>query len=342
MGPPPADIAQQIAAELDPYFPHQDAFVNRELVSLLIYLHSPMVVAKTVPLLSVSEPVIVTGEELGGVGLIARNDGYGSVVQNVSSSRPDRQQIAYAYALRNAVTGWTPELRLSYFSWFTRTRGWKGGASFDGFLRNIRDEALTHVAVPAERAALASLSEPPAPTFASSAVTPKGPGRAYTVKEATALIPAKLSGRDFNHGKEMFTATACVICHRFNGTGGGIGPDISGAGSRYSVRDLLENIIEPSLVISDQYGTEQIELQDGTTVVGRAVGEDKGDLLVMSNPFMPDDKTRVKRSAIKARKPYAVSMMPPGLINGLNPEELKDLIAYILSAGDPTNAMFKQ
>jgi putative heme-binding domain-containing protein len=342
MGSPAPDVATGIAGKFEPLFPHTDPFVNRELVSLLIYLNSPTVVAKTVPLLSVSEPVTVTGEELGGAEVMARNDGYGSVVKNVGASRPDRQQIAYAYALRNAVTGWTPELRLSFFSWFTRTRAWKGGASFEGFLRNIRDEALAHVSDPAERAALASLSQPPAPAFASAAITPKGPGRSYTVKDAAALIPAKLTGRDFTRGKEMFTATACIICHRFNNEGGGIGPDISGAGNRYSVRDLLENIIEPSLVISDQYGTEQLVLEDGSTMVGRAVGEENGELLLMSNPFMPDEKTHVKLATIKSRKPYNVSMMPPGLINSLNPEELKDLVAYILSGGNAESGMFKK
>ena len=186
----------------------------------------------------------------------------------------------------------------------------------------------------AERAALASLSQPPAPAFASAAITPKGPGRAYTVDEAVALIPAKMSGRDFERGKSMFTATACVVCHRFSSEGGGIGPDLSGAGNRYTVRDLLENIIEPSKVISDQYGTDLFELQDGSTLVGRVVGEENGELLVMSNPFMPDEKNRVKVAAIKSRKPYNLSMMPPGLINSLNPEELQDLVAYILSAGN--------
>ena len=342
MGRPPAEVAARVVAQLDPHFPNADAVVSRELVDILIYLNAPSAVAKTVPLLSVSEPASSTGEELAGAAVIGRNDHYADAVKNVGASRPDRRQIAYAYSLRHATAGWTPELRLNYFSWFTRTRAWRGGASFEGFLRNIREEALTHVNDPAERAALASLSQPPAPTFASSAVTPKGPGRSYTVKEASAAIPAKMTGRDFAHGKAMFTATACVICHRFNNEGGGIGPDISGAGSRYTIRDLLENIIEPSLVISDQYGAEQIDLTDGTTVVGRAVGEEAGALLVMSNPFMPEEKTPVPLATIKARKPYNVSMMPPGLINALNPEELQDLLAYILSGGNAEDPMFRR
>ncbi|HTO02450.1 MAG TPA: hypothetical protein VL069_02055, partial [Opitutus sp.] len=128
----------------------------------------------------------------------------------------------------------------------------------------------------------------------------------------------------------------------FNGEGGGIGPDISGAGNRYTIRDLLENIIDPSRVISDQYGSEQFELNDGSMMVGRAVGEEHGELLVASNPFTPEEKNHVKLTEIKSRKPYNVSMMPPGLINVLNPDELQDLIAYILSAGNPADPMFKK
>ncbi len=66
------------------------------------------------------------------------------------------------------------------------------------------------------------------------------------------------------------------MCHRFNGDGGGIGPDLTGAGSRYTVRDLMENIIEPSKVISDQYDSQQIEQKDGTTSLAAAIGEENG------------------------------------------------------------------
>jgi putative heme-binding domain-containing protein len=340
MGKPDAATCERLAAKLDPLFPHTDPFVSRELVSLLIYLGSPHVVAKTVPLLSVSEPVGTAPEELASKELLARNSTYGRVVANVEQSRPDRQQIAYAYALRNATVGWNSTLRVDFFSWFSRTSSWKGGSSFDGFIQNIRTDALKTVADPAEHAALDSLSKPPLPTFFAGAIAPKGPGRSYTVDEAVALMPAKLSGRDFAQGKGLFAATACVVCHRFGTEGGGVGPDLTGAAGRYTMRDLLENIIEPSRVISDQYGVEQFDRHDGTVIIGRVVGEESGELLLMSNPFAPNDRTRVKTDTIKSRKPYPVSMMPPGLINALNPEELKDLVAYILSAGNPADPMF--
>jgi putative heme-binding domain-containing protein len=342
MGKPDAATCATLVKKFDPLFPHADRLVNRELLNLLVYLDSPTVVAKTVPLLSVSEPIVTTPEELGGKQLIARNDGYGQVVADASAGRADRQQIAYAYTLRNATIGWTQKLRLEFFSWFPRTQNWKGGASFPGFLQNIRTESLANVADPAERASLDALSRPPPAKLIVGNVSPKGPGQAYTVDSAAAIVPAKLTGRDYAHGKAMFAASACLICHRFGGEGGGIGPDLSGAGSRYTVRDLLTNIIEPSAVISDQYGSEQIEKTDGTTVIGRVVGEEKGDLLVMANPFAPDEKLKVSTASVKSRKPSAVSMMPPGLINSMNPDELKDFVAYVLSGGNPNDPAFKK
>ncbi len=341
MGKPAPDVCARLAAKWDVQFPHADRFVNRELVSLLIYLDSPTVVAKTIPLLSVSEPLVRTAEAFGGPELTTRNDSYGKVVDSVGASRPDRQQIHFAYNLRNATAGWTPKLHADYFSWFARTRAWKGGASFEGFLRNIRTDALTHVADSAERAALDGLSKPPSPAFMAAAIPAKGPGRSYATSETATIVSAKMQGRDFAQGRAMFSAGGCIVCHRFNGEGGGIGPDLSVAGSRYSVRDLLENIIEPSRVISDQYGTEQILSTDGATIVGRVAGEENGELIVLSNPFMPEEKVRVKTALVKSRSVYPVSMMPPGLINSLNESEVSDLVAYILSGGNSSDKLFR-
>ena len=103
----------------------------------------------------------------------------------------------------------------------------------------------------------------------------------------------------------------------------------------------MENIVEPSKVISDQYGTEHFTLTEGDPVIGRIVGEAAGRLSIMTNPFAPDEVTRIEVAKVKSRKDYPVSMMPPGLINALNPEELKDLTAYILSGGNPEDKMFK-
>jgi putative heme-binding domain-containing protein len=339
MGRPPREVAAGIVARLDPLYPHADPLVNRELAALLIYLESPNVVARTVPLLAVAE---TPTDEFPSESLLARNDRYGPAAQGAVATRPDRQQIALAYSLRSATTGWSPQLRREYFSWFPRTAGWRGGASFGGFMKAIRTDALAQVTNPAEKAELDRLSQIPASMNFANAVAPKGPGRAYTLAEATSLVEGQLRGRNHAQGRAMFNAAACTACHRFNGEGiAALGPDISAAGNRYSIRDLLENIINPSAVISDQYGSEQFDRIDGTTIVGRVVAAENNGLVLMTNPFVPDDQTRVALSDIKDRKPFAQSMMPPGLINSLNPDELRDLVAYILSGGNPNDPMFR-
>jgi putative heme-binding domain-containing protein len=256
-------------------------------------------------------------------------------------SRPNRQAIAYAYALREAKAGWTPELRKAFFGWFPTTQKWKGGNSFTKFLDNIRKDALANVVTDdAERGGLDALSKQAPPAPPANLVMPKGPGRNYTVDEIVALVPTTLSGRNFEQGKAMYAATLCANCHKMAGDGGNIGPDLTGSGQRYTLRDLMENIIEPSKVISDQYGTEQIEMKDGSLVVGRVIAEENGKLLVMTSALAPDAQTPVEAAQIKSRQPFNVSMMPPGLINSLNKDELLDLIAYLQSGGNPNDKAF--
>jgi hypothetical protein len=55
----------------------------------------------------------------------------------------------------------------------------------------------------------------------------------------------------------------------------------------------------------------------------------------------PDDTVKVRHSAIEETAPSKVSPMPAGLLNTLEPDEILDLMAYLLSRGDPGHAAFK-
>jgi putative heme-binding domain-containing protein len=336
LGKPGADAAASIAAKFDPFFPTKDALLNRELLQLLVVVDSKSIVAKTVPLLSTTADA---GGAIATDELLARNDGYASAARAMAASRPNRQAITYAASLRAATTGWTPALRKQFYSWFPIAKSWKGGNSFPKFLENIRNESLLNVPE-AERAAMKEISDTKAATPAGVTIAAKGPGRAWTVDEVEKLVAGGLKGRDFANGKAMYAATLCAACHKFAGDGGNIGPDLTGAGNRYTIRDLAENIIDPSKVISDQYGTDYIDLKDGGVVIGRVTGEENGKLMVMASPLAPSDLTAVPLADIKGRKPWTVSMMPPGLINSLNEDELKNLVAYLLSGGNEKDKAF--
>jgi putative heme-binding domain-containing protein len=338
-GKPDGQVLSDVLAHLDRVYPTPDAALNRELCQTLVALGSSSVVSKTVQLLATAADDF---EDIAAQSLLQRNERYASAVQSATASRPNRQQIWYAYCLREATTGWTPELRKSFFAWFPRTGKWKGGNSFRGFLTNIRKEALENVTDPAERTALDTLSAPLEVAPLTNTRPAQGPGRNWSIDEVVELTKDGLHGRDFENGKAMYATTMCATCHRFNGDGGSVGPDLTGSGARYTMRDFMENIVTPSKVISDQYESLEISKKDGSTVIGRVIVEENEKVFVAINPFAPQDTVAVEAKDIVSKKPYAISMMPPGLINALNQNELLDLIAYVMSGGNAQDKAFTQ
>lgn len=336
MGPPDDALKASLAARFDPLFPSQSAALNRELCAMLVYLDSRQVVAKAVALLAASADD--SHDDLASADLLQRSDSYATDILKAQRSRPNRQLIAYAYALRAADTGWTPELYKQFFQWFVTAGKYEGGNSLRGFIQNMRKEAIA-LAPDSLRPELESVSAgllaPPA-----ELPTPKGPGRPWTIDEILSLTKDGIRNRDFANGQRTFHAVLCSSCHRFGNEGGGVGPDITGAGNRYTLRDLLENIIEPSKVISDQYHSTLIEKQDGTSIVGRIMQEEGDKIAIAQNPLAPHDLTVINQSDVKSRSVYPVSAMPPALLNSLNQDEVLDLLAYLLSAGNPEDPAF--
>jgi uncharacterized cupredoxin-like copper-binding protein len=159
MGKPDAATAEEIITAISPLYPAKTDALNRELVDMLVYLGSPDVVAKTVPLLS-QEAVGLEEIEFDD-DLLKRSGRYGNSFLNQKANNPQRQQIHYAFALKNVSNGWTPELRKQFFTWFAKARNFKGGASFGGFINNFRNEALSKITDAKEKAEMDSLSKAP-------------------------------------------------------------------------------------------------------------------------------------------------------------------------------------
>jgi putative heme-binding domain-containing protein len=337
LGKPDAEVCAAIAEKLDAVYPTEDAMINRELCQILVAVDSTKVVSQTLGLMATAKDDF---QEVATDAVLSRNDGYANAARAAAGSRPNAQQISYMYALRNATAGWTPDSRKTFFSWFTRARTWKGGNSFKGFIENIRKDAMATFVPQAELAELEALGTKTESVNIPNYVAPKGPGKNWSVDEVVALTTGGLKGRDFANGEAMYRSTMCATCHRFNGDGGSIGPDLTGAGNRYTLRDLMENIVDPSKVISDQYDSHQITKKDGSTILGRIVVEENGKVFVMANPFAPNDQMAINEGDIAKKETRKVSMMPPGLINALNQDELLDLVAYLVSGGNAKDKAF--
>ncbi|MBY0460243.1 MAG: c-type cytochrome, partial [Gemmataceae bacterium] len=170
--------------------------------------------------------------------------------------------------------------------------------------------------------------------------------RLYLPKEwttdAVVQLEEKLkSGRDFKAGQRAYAAARCVVCHRFGGEGGATGPDLSQVAGRFGLKELAESIVEPSKVISDQYKASIIVTKADKTVTGKIVNDANGVYTVVVDP---EDSTKVlelKKEDVAEVKSSNISLMPAKLIDTLNENEVLDMLAYMLSRGDPNHPMFK-
>ncbi len=335
---PDASEAEALIAKLDPLLPSSSEAVSLELVRLLVYLDAPGVAEKGLDLMTRGR----SAKSPDWSQVLTRNGGYGGTIRRMLDNPPPTQGLAYAFALRNVRYGWDLEQRRSYLSFLQRAESHTGGASYAGFIKNMREDFLANTSA-AERAALADLTgENVVAQPAFAATPPKGPGRAWTIDDALEAIGTGLRGRDFDQGRNLFHATACATCHLFDGEGGAIGPDLSSVRNKFSHRDLLEAIIEPSKVISDQYGSKLVELKDGTTHAGLVVEKADSASLEIYLPDPNSDPVVVKTADVAKVADSPVSQMPPGLVNTLNEDELLDLLAYLRSRGDREDRAFSQ
>jgi len=349
LGAPLPEAAGAIAERFLPLFPSGNADLDRELASLLVAVRAPGIVGKLTAQLT--KPT----ETAGGTNLapdegdlrrlIERNAGYGSAVRASLEKRSDLLQIHYAYALRTLrdLPGspmWTAADRKAYYGWFAGASDWAGGNSFHKFLANIETESLAGM-TENEKLALETLGirkpyvPPPLPQ-------PVGPGRKWSVEEVLAAAEKGMSGgsRDFEQGRRAFAAARCIVCHRFGADGGATGPDLTQAGGRFQLKDLVEAIVEPSRIVSDQYKASIVQTAAGKVHTGRIVAEDTAAVTVVTDPEDATRFVRVPRSEIEEITASPTSLMPAGLLDQLNEQEVLDLLAYTLSRGNPKDPRF--
>ena len=98
-------------------------------------------------------------------------------------------------------------------------------------------------------------------------------------------------------------------------------------------KDLLLQILDPSLKIDDDYRMVQFLLTDGRVVSGVVASETPETYTIRPNLLMPEKIKRIQKKDVEERFVSQVSPMPAGLINVLTKQEILDLISF-LEAGD--------
>jgi putative heme-binding domain-containing protein len=324
-GKPSPEFVALAIEKLSPLYPAASDAMNRELCQILLALGAPDAIHKTIGL--------------------ARD------------AKTQEQQIAYLFHLRNITNGWTHDDRIAWFSWFNGAQSpgalaktskhsdefeqWfkdvdsnaREGSSYAGFVRNIRKSGIKSLS-DRERFELAGIiTQPVGPAAPRSPKKPMQFVKAWQLSDLEGDLPAVSHGRNIAKGKEAYETALCIMCHKYGNEGGAVGPDLTAVASRFARRDLLDNILDPSKVVSEQFAFTTVTKKDGEAASGRVVEDTAEKIALTPNPLAPDEKVEIKKGDIAKRELSKISPMPPGLLNMLTKEEVLDLLAFLESAG---------
>ncbi len=142
--------------------------------------------------------------------------------------------------------------------------------------------------------------------------------------EVVALV-VKTKG-DAGLGEQVFLRQACVSCHTVSQSEAPKGPYLGNIAQTYSRPELARAILEPNATIAQGFATEVVVLKDGSQQVGFITLE-SADKVKLRNVTAQEFTFAVKD--IVQRQKLPISVMPPGLVDGLTVRELASLLDYL-------------
>ncbi len=151
--------------------------------------------------------------------------------------------------------------------------------------------------------------------------------RGPEVKEKNVLIakfdPEVSRPGNLEKGHQAFTQN-CAVCHRFNGEGKELAPDLTGMGV-HGAHELLVHILDPNRMVEENYMAVSIETKDGETYDG-IVGRENRSSIVLRNAAGDNE---IKTADVRTRRGTGRSLMPEGF-EALGAETLRDLLTYMM------------
>ena len=300
LGRPAETKAAQLGEHLSKRFPSGDSLLDRELSRLLVYLQAD-----------------------GAIDAILS-------VRDSANSTDD--QMHYSAMLRLVEHGWSIEQRKRYFRWFASAESFVGGRSNGDFVRQIREAAMRTLSTE-EKEELSSFFDELEKSGGEATQRQRPFVRQWKLNDLSSLAGdwQQLLQRENNasDGAQLFADAKCATCHQVNGRGGRIGPNLTGIARRFSPRDLLKAILDPSETIPHEFQAVTVALADGRSVSGQVVNFSKHGMSLRTNPLEPWRLTRVRLEDIEETVPSKVSLMPSGLLDNLKEDEIAELMAWM-------------
>jgi putative heme-binding domain-containing protein len=132
-------------------------------------------------------------------------------------------------------------------------------------------------------------------------------------------------------GRELFRTerTQCIQCHKHEGHGREVGPDLTGIGSQRSREHLLESLLDPSRQVEPQYQLYLLQTADGRTLTGLLLRKDATEVVLRD---AEGKEVMVPAADVESLKPARESLMPTGLLAELTAQQAADLLAFLESS----------
>lgn len=310
-GKPSAAVLEEALARFDARFPSGNQHLDWELCRLLVYLNSPKVIGKTLPLLREA----TASEDL----------------------------LFYPFMLRYLKDGWTLEARRICFEALNRAEKLNGASTYFKAIADTRSE-LAAALTPTDAQTLASVIFPPKPAALLPTALPGHTFKNWTLPDLAPKLDQVSRDRSFEKAKAALVSTQCVFCHRVSNDpslpAGLVGPDLTQVSARFNRHDLLMHILEPSKFIDEKFKLVIVTKKDGTTVTGSLESEDDERLILKPSPLAPET-VEIGKSMIRTRSVSEISPMPPGLLNTLKAEQIFDLLAWFEAGGNASHPAFQ-
>ena len=159
--------------------------------------------------------------------------------------------------------------------------------------------------------------------------------QAWALNDLQSELEAGLRGRTPDIGKRIFAEASCAGCHKMNGEGGVIGPELTDVLSRWKGDrvGILREILDPSHKVDEKYVMQRILTVDGQTMTGILIAEDDDHVTLISSPDAKEPLV-LSQDDIEAMVPSSISMMPKALLDQYTKDEIFELLSYLESA-DP-------
>jgi putative heme-binding domain-containing protein len=149
--------------------------------------------------------------------------------------------------------------------------------------------------------------------------------------DAAAWVKALSTPSDLEAGRRVFAHSqgpGCLICHKVEGQGGLVGPDLTGYARGRTVETMVKSILEPAAEVAPQFAPWILEMKDGRTLEGMIVHENEGKIII----GRADGTTETIGSAdVTSRSPTTGSVMPAGLADRMTRGEFRAVINYLQS-----------